>query len=129
MSIDTQRGFTLIEIVMSLALVLSAIVIFSVALSGASLTTSTRMQNVAYHAAAKKMEEFRNTSFSSLPPSGAFTDSALSSLPSSTASFVISAYQGSSEIKDVSITVQWMERGIFKNVNLHTLMSQNGLNP
>lgn len=124
-----SKGFSLIELIIGLAIVLSSLLVFAAALSAIPLIRESRNQNVAYHIAAKKIEEFRKTTFSSLPASNTFADPGLSELASSTASFTISSYQGSSEIKDVGVTVHWLEAGGgTKSVNLRTLMSRNGLN-
>ena len=112
-----------------MAIVLSSLLVFVAALSALPLIRASRNENVAYHIAAKKIEEFRKTPFESLPASASFTDSGMSELASSTASFTISNYQSSSEIKDVSVTVNWLDPGgASQSVNLRTLMSIDGLN-
>lgn len=124
-----EKGFSLIETIIALGLVLATIFIFSSALSALPLTKSVRNQNVAYHIAAKRVEELRNTPFASLPASGGnFTDLGLANLASSTANFTIGNYESSTQIKQVTVTVTWWEQAVAKNVILETLISNSGLN-
>ncbi len=120
-------GFTLIEVIIGLALLLATISIFGVAISTLPLTKTARNQNLAYHLAAKKLEELRNTPFAILPPGGSFTDPGLSNLPSSTASLTIADYQDSSEIKRATVTVSWEDQGAARSIELDTLISQGGV--
>ena len=126
---NNYKGFSLIEVIIASAMVISSLVIFCVALSTVPLTRTTRNQNIAYHIAAKKIEDLRRTAFASLPASGPFNDPGLSYLASSTASLTVADYQGSGEIKDISVTVNWVQQGATKNVILQTLISNTGLNP
>ncbi len=123
-----MRGFSLIEIIISLGLILITITIFGVAVNTLPLTKNTRNQNVAYHIAAKKIEELRNTQFASLPASGAFTDPGLLELASSSADLVVADYEASNLIKKVTVTVKWSEQANLRTFVLETLMSSNGLN-
>lgn len=123
-----MRGFSLIETIIALAIMFVTVMIFGVALSSLPLLKTARNQNLAYHVAAKKMEELRNTSFTSLPPSSSFSDPGLASLASSTASFLVVDYQGSSQIKKTQVTVSWYEQGVNRSIILETLMTANGLN-
>lgn len=122
------RGFSLIEVIIGLALVLVTLTIFGVALSTLPLTKTARNQNIAYHIAAKKIEELRDTTFVSLPSSGPFTDPGLADLPGSTADLTITDYEGSNKIKRAAVVVNWEETGQARSVLLETLISENGLN-
>lgn len=123
-----MNGFTLIETIISLGLVVIVTIIFISALSTLPLTKNTRNENIAYHVAAKKLEELRNTPFASLPVSGTFVDAGLVALASSTAQFSITNYQSSNQIKQVVVTVSWLEQLTTKSAVLETLISQYGLN-
>lgn len=122
-------GFTLIEVIIAMAVVVAAMVVFGVAVSSLPLTKNSRNQNIAYHAAAKKIEELRKTPFASLPASGGFSDPALANLASSTASLTVSDYSGSSQIKQITVIVNWNQDGASRNLRLDTLIGSNGLNP
>jgi type II secretory pathway pseudopilin PulG len=121
-------GYSLIEVIIALALVVVTITIFGVAVSSTPLTKTARNQNLAYHIASKKIEELRDTAFDSLPASGAFADSGLAALASPTANLTVADYEGSSEIKKITVVISWDEAGSTRNVTLETLISNTGLN-
>lgn len=124
-----MKGLSLIEIIIALALVVVTITIFGVALSSVPLTKTARNQNLAYHIAAEKIEELRNTPFASLPAAGSsFANPALANLPAGSAAFTIQNYQSDSKIKQVTVTVSWVDAGKTRSVVLETLMSERGLN-
>lgn len=118
----------MVEVMISLAIVLLTLVVFGVAVNTVSLMRLSRDQNVAYHIAAKKVEELRHTSFASLPASGALSDSGLSNLASSTIALSMQNYQSSAEIKQATVTVSWVQGGGDRNVSLTTLIYDGGLN-
>jgi len=121
-------GFTIIETTIALLLIIVTVTIFGVALSSLPLTKTARNQNIAYHIAAKKMEELRDTQFASLPAGSSFTDPVLLNLNGAQASFTLEDYQGSSQIKTATVTVQWQEESRTRDVVLETLISDKGLN-
>lgn len=122
------KGFSLIEVIIALAIVLTTLTVFGVALSSVPLTKNARSQNLAYHIGAKKVEELRNTPFDSLPAGGAFTDPGFSDLEGASGIFTIANYSGSSSIKQIVVTVFWTDSGKTRSVVLETLMSDKGLN-
>lgn len=124
-----KKGFTLVETLIALALVGATLVVFGAAVATLPAIKTARDQNIAYHVAAKKIEELRKTPFDSLPASGSFSDPGLSNLSSSTASLVISDYEGSSDIKRVTATVSWDMLGATRDIVLETLIGESGLNP
>ena len=126
---NRNSGFTMIELMLSLALLFVTLVIFTAALGTLPLIKNTKNQNIAYHVAADKLEQFRNLDFAALPLSGGFADPALDQLESASADFAINDYEGSSQIKRVTVTVSWLEAQAAKNVVLETLISDTGLNP
>ena len=123
-----KRGFSLIELIVALGLISVAVLLLGVAVSSVPLTKNTRDQNLAYHIAVKKIEELRSISYASLPGSGTFTDPGFAELNSAAGQLTVASYQGSSEIKHITVTVTWTDGGANKNVTLDTLMAENGLN-
>lgn len=121
-------GFSLIEAIIGLAIIILTITIFGGVLNTLPLTKHARNQNLAYHLAAKKIEELRNTPFSSLPPGGSFTDPGFSDLASGSGSLTVANYSGSGSIKQLTVTISWSEGASSKNLTLETLMSDKGLN-
>src|SRR3989344_3136688 len=125
-----QHGFTLIELVVALGIILLTVFVFGIAVSSLPLTRSARNRNIAYHAAAQKIEEMRNTPFAFLPSSGTFTYAILSELASSTAQLTMSSYSGYdiNSIKQAVLNIPWYENGTWQSVQLNTLISSTGLN-
>src|SRR3989344_9310034 len=73
LNMNRYFGFSLVELIVALAVVMVAILLFGVAVSSLPVIKGTRNRNIAYHAAAQKIEELRNTPFASLPGSGSFS--------------------------------------------------------
>ena len=122
-----SRGFSLVELIIALGIAMVAVLLFTVVISIIPLTKISRNQNLAYHIAAKKIEELRNTVFSSLPTTGTFTDSGLSDLASSTASITVTDYQSSAEVKEITVVVSWQQENQQKSVSLETLIYDGGI--
>lgn len=124
-----QPGFLIIEVLIALAIFLVTLTIFGLAVSTIPLTKTARNQNLAYHIAAKKLEELRDTPYASLPVNGtsSFSDTGFGSLPSPTGQLVIANY-GSGPVKLITVTVTWQESGTARTAILETLMSNPGLN-
>ncbi len=123
-----KRAFSLIEVIIALAIVLATLTVFGAALSSLPLTKNARNQNLAYHIAAKKVEELRNTPFDQLPASGSFTDPGFSDLNGASGTQTVSNYAGSSSIKLLAVTVFWQDQTVTRSVTLETLVSDKGLN-
>lgn len=122
-----SRGFSLVELIIALGITMVAVLLFTVVISTIPLTKISRNQNLAYHIAAKKIEELRNTVFSSLPTTGTFTDSGLSDLISSAASITVTDYQSSAEIKEITVVVSWQQENQQKSISLETLIYDGGI--
>ena len=123
-----MKGFSLIEVMIAMGVVLITLIAFGVVVNTVPLTRTARNQNVAYHIAAKKVEELRHTAFAALPPSGPFSDPGLGNLASATATMNIADYQSSAEIKQATVTGEWYENNTARNVSLTTLIGETGLN-
>ncbi len=126
-----QDAFTLIEIV--IALVIAAIGLLSVVGLQASAIKGNRYMtrlNTAIFFAEKKMEEFENTPFSSLTLVTNQGDSN-NPLNSSEAnggifnrSWTIRSYQGSANMKEVTVTVSWTEAGMTHWASFDTVIAK-----
>ncbi len=103
------------------------LVLYQVSLNTLKLNEIVRDKEIALRIAQNKMEELRNTSYSSLPSSGTFSDSLLSSLPSSSGNITVSNYD--TNIKQVSVIVQWHRPGTqsTSDITLTTLIVSGGL--
>jgi prepilin-type N-terminal cleavage/methylation domain-containing protein len=125
-NLKKQTGFSLIEVVVTLFIIGVIFVIYQVALNGIFLTRNAKDQEVALRVATHKVEELRSLGYFSLPASGAFTDSQLSSLLQSSASMAISDYN--LKTKQITVTVSWKENNtnVPHSLQLNTLISQDG---
>lgn len=124
---NLKRGFTLIEVLLSVFF-FTALVTILLSASGTLLhTRAGNLQTLAAKIASKQIENLRNTAFASLPGSGSFADSDLSQLPQGTATRTITNYESDPDIKEVQITIAWTENGAPKQVQLMTLIYKNGL--
>lgn len=123
-----RSGFTLIEIL---------IIVFIIAILGTILLTTSgtlsqrhnsNLQSRAAKVASKEIERLRNLNFASLPGTGSVTgDPDLSKLPSGTALRTVTNYQGSSQIKQVNVTVTWQVNGNDRQISMETLIYQYGI--
>lgn len=123
------RGFTLIEIVLSMFVILAIVTILFT--TSATFKTSRRsnLNTLAGKIAARQVESLRKTDYSSLPAVGSssFTDSELTRLPEGTANQTVSLYQSNADVKQFAITVGWSEGGMAKSVTMDTLIYRNGI--
>jgi len=124
-----HSGFQLIEVAIALVLFIMTLTIFGVAVSTAPLTKTARHQNVAYHIAAKKIEDLRHTLYASLPADGTstFSDGGLADLPDGEGFVTMAAY-GANQVRRATVIVTWQEAGTARSVVLETLINNSGLN-
>lgn len=122
-----KGGFSLIEIVLSLFLILGLVSILLTASGTLIHSRNSGLQSTAAKIASRQIESLRNTSFASLPASGNFDDADLAKLPQGAATRTITDYQNNSKIKLVNIRVNWTESEVAKQLITETLISENGL--
>lgn len=120
-----QKGFTLLEVIVSIAVIAGLFMLYTAAINNVFLSRTIKQKDVALRIASHKMEELRAGGYDSLPASGSFSDSNLSSLPSGTGSMTISDYNTST--KQVQVTVSFEDfAGNNQSVSLSTLIIQSG---
>ena len=123
--IKNNRGFSLVEILISIGLICMIVFMCKSLLSVAPIARSVSNEDVALKIASHEIEELRALGYASLPVSGSFSDLMLSSLPGGSASIAISDYDA--KTKQVTVTVSWVESAIGnRSVALTTLLSQIG---
>lgn len=120
-------GFSLIEIVLSLFVILAIVTILLTTSATYSTSRRSNLQGIAGKIATRQIETLRNTAYESLPQSGAFLDPEVSKLPNSTANQTFTNYESSTDIKLATIQVSWTEGGISKSITMDTLIYRNGL--
>jgi prepilin-type N-terminal cleavage/methylation domain-containing protein len=121
-----QRGFSLIEIVITLFIIGIAFTLYYVALQNVSISRTAKDEEIALRIANNKMGGLRAAGYINLPPSGAFTDTQLSSIPLGSGSVAVSAFNA--QTKQVMVTVSWSEPNISgsRSVVLSTLIVDTG---
>lgn len=123
----TRKGFSLVEVVLSLFVALALITILLTASATLRTSRNSNLQVIATQIASRQIENLRNTDYASLPANGTttFNDSNLSKLPNSTATQTFSDY--GTDIKQVTLQVSWQESGVNKNIKIDTLIYKNGI--
>lgn len=129
----SQSGFSLIEVLLFLLVVLVLVTILLTSASSLAKTRGVRLESIATEIASCEIEQMRKNSFDSIaigPPTdiGAPCDQDLSKLPQgTTARRTVSLYQSDSDIKQVELSVDWTENGANRNIKIDTLISKYGL--
>lgn len=125
-----DKGFTLVEVLLGIALVIVGLVALSYLIALPTvLNRDARYNMLAHRAARDQIEALRQQYRSSLPAncSGVpFTNSSVSALPNGQAQMTISDYQGSTRLKSVVITVTWADTAQSGNrsISVPTLLGQ-----
>jgi len=120
-----RAGFTYIEVVISIALVIFTIMLFDATLKVLPASRLVRDEDTALRIVNKEIEILRGGGYAALPSSGAFTDPALAQLPSGSGSLSVTTYN--SGTKQVGVTVTWAEpTNGTHSVTLTTLVTQVG---
>jgi len=125
--LSTQRGFSLIEVLIALVLITFTAFIFLKATDTLGRIGKSNDQTVAFHIASRKIESLRGSTFDSIPSSGPFTDSQLAKLPRAEALLTVTNYLGNSNTKQIEAAVSWYEQSVQKQVKLITVISKSGL--
>lgn len=119
------RGFSLIEVVVAVAIIGLIATVTSTLLQRVSVDArEIRNQDLALKIARNEIEVLRASGYASLPASGSFTNTLLSSLVSSSALVTIADFDAKTKRADV--TVSWQSAGLAsRSVSLSTLITQN----
>ncbi len=121
-----SRGFTLIEVIVSIFFLgIALILLQSIIRSGALVKFSTN-ESIALAITNNELENLRMNGYASLPPSGSFSNSLVSTIPTATTTLVVSAYNAKTD--EVTASVLWQEAGFAASstVSLSTLITQTG---
>lgn len=123
---DSTRGFSLIEIVISLAIIGVILVIYQLSISTTSLVRVSKNKEIAVRAASNQLQDLRALGYAGLSAGGTFTDTQLGPLPGVQGAYSISAYNAST--KQVTVTVTWNEAGAsgVQTITLSTLVTETG---
>jgi len=122
-------GFSLIEVVMAIAIVGIVLVVIGTFLQRIPVNSrDVGYQDLALKIARGEVEHLRAQGYDALPASGSFSDSLLSSLPAGTGAVAITTYDD--KTKQVVVTVSYQGAGqTASSVALTTLIAQNSTLP
>jgi prepilin-type N-terminal cleavage/methylation domain-containing protein len=120
-----SRGFTLIEILVALGIVVSMLLALVALVRLSALQDTARMEELALTIASSHLEELRAGGYPALPASGALSDSRLASLPSGAGE--ITVITGGNDTKEVTVEVSWVTRsGATRDIVLSTIIAESG---
>jgi prepilin-type N-terminal cleavage/methylation domain-containing protein len=120
----SQNGFTLIEILVTVFILLLMLVFYASSLSTMRLTRIMQHKDIALRVLEEKMETLRGGGYANLPASGTFTNTLLDSLPGPSASTTISLYNATT--KEILVGVSWIDSGTTYYVSLSSLITEIG---
>lgn len=120
------RGFTLVEVVVSIFFVGIALIILQSIIRSGTLVRTSKDEGVALSIVSDEIEKLRMNGYALLPPSGSFSNSLVGTLPSATTTLMISAYN--TETDQVTASVLWQEPSLVASstVSLSTLITRTG---
>ena len=121
-----HRGFSLIEIIISIAILSSLLVLLQATIRSNVLVRSSKSDGIALSIARNKLERVRAGGYATIPASGPFADDLLSTLPQATTTLTVSTYNA--KTKQVTVQVIWKDAGsaASSTVSLSTLITETG---
>lgn len=120
-----QRGFSLIEVVVSIGIMGVALLAVGTLTHTVPLSQQTRYETLALAIATDEIGGVRGGGYSSVPASGSFTSADMSSLPSGAGTVAVSDYND--KTKQVTVTVSWQKPGLTaRSISLSTLITEVG---
>ncbi len=125
--VAAQKGFTIIEVVLALAIIAVIFTIFQTSITTILINRRAKNQELAVRIVNTKMEEIRGLTYDTLPTSTVFSNALLSALPQGQAYIATSSYNN--KTTQVTVSVQWREfSGMATHtVSFTTLVTQGGL--
>jgi prepilin-type N-terminal cleavage/methylation domain-containing protein len=121
-----SRGFSLVEVVISLFVIGVTIALTTTMLTLMPLSRHAKDQSLALSIASNEVEGLRSLGYASLPASGSFSDTQLSLLPQGSGSITVTDFNP--RTKQVDVTVSWQENAstASSSVSLTTLITTVG---
>ncbi len=122
-----ESGYTIVEVLVSIFIIAVTLVLFATVANSVLLNKYNRYREVALRVAENQIQVLRTTAYASLPASGSFNNSLLSTIPQGAGSQTIT--QLDTGFKQAVVTVTWRNPSSSGNqqVQLSTNIWQYGL--
>lgn len=122
---EKRRGFSLVEVVISIGVVGVTLAALGALISTVPVTRATHHADIALAIAQDELGTLRSGGYAALPASGAFAHALLASLPEGAGALAVSDYND--ETKEVEVSVSWHDPGQnVRTVSLTTLITETG---
>ena len=119
-----SRGFTIMEVLVSIFVLASTLAIYTTASMTTRVTRHAKYQDAALRIAESEIENLRSLSFGSLPASGPIVSTELDALPGGTGTRTITEYN--TETKQANVNISWQEANMPRSIELDTLITETG---
>lgn len=121
----SSKGFSLIEVLVVIFIIGVISLIYAAGAPLIKAANGVANEDVALHAASQELEKLRAGGYATLPASGTFSNTQLTTLPSGIGNETIADFNPT--IKQVTVMVSWQEiSGNIRSVSLSTLITQTG---
>lgn len=121
----SSRGFTLIEILVALGIVVAMLFALAALVRLSVLQSTVHREEIALTIAMSTLEELRVGGYAALPPSGALAHPSLALLPGGAGTLSVSEFED--DTAEVEVTVTWEGRdGENRSMTLSTLITDIG---
>lgn len=130
---SSQKGVTLIELLISIAVIGIAIIsIYLALIYGIKVSQKAKYLSLSYQIANTEIETIRNTPFSNLinQTNGAMLSNStanLAKLKNGQGTLTISDYNSDSKIKEITVKITWTENNATKTTQISTLATEGGI--
>lgn len=124
---QTSRGFSLIEVVVSVFIVSVMLLLFQAVTRSSVLVRTSKNQGIALAIVRNEIENLRAGGYAALPAGTTFSDSLVSTLPRA-ATTTLSVSTFNTKTKQATAGVVWKDPGATASstVTLSTLITQTG---
>lgn len=132
--INSVRGISLIEVLLVVAVVGTAVFLMANLPNAMGLVNKSRHLSLAREIAVKEIEDRRNISYINLvPDTTAIIDSRISLLPSGNGQVIVTDCDllictNDEHIKQVTVIVKWKEGSKDQQASLKTFIGEGGIN-
>lgn len=130
----SQRGVSLIETLLVVVVVGGIVLLMANLPNAIGLIARSRHLSLAREIAAKQIEDKKDTSYINLVnDTSAISDPRMSLLPTGSGQVVVEDCDplictNSENIKQITVTINWMENSKLQSVSLKTLIGEGGVN-